>query len=417
MRRRLAAVILGAFVAAAVAVAAAQSQARATDINIGWDGDQSGQSASSQAPIMHAIEAYFRMTNDAGGVDGHKLNLLERDDAYSATTELSVVKSLINDDHVPVIMGLGQAAGLSAVVPVLTQTQTVGFMTQATAKAATYPFQPWVFEGNCNLADQGDVALAFEMRHLKLKNLNGLKVGVASMNVASGTEWDQNISARIQALGGTPVHESLPVPLADAAAQVQDLISNKVAFVLLHHSMSGGIAFVKSADQYNLNVPIATSHGSAQPLLFSSTPYNANKNVVVVNCVSPPYLASDANGKLAQTIAQKYGYSAAEYGQSSWLLGWIGAQTIVQALKNAKGDYTGAGVKKGLEAIKNLDTGLSPNISYASNCHMGIRAARPFTYNYKTDQLVPIGRYQDWQSAITSAYAGPGTCGVARTKK
>ncbi len=417
MLRRVGIILSVALTAAAVAVTAAQSQSRATDINIGWDGDQSGPTVSSQGPIMHAIEAYFKMTNDAGGVSGHHVNLLERDDAYSPATELSIVKSLISDDHVPVIMGLGQSSGFGSILPVLTQNQTVGFMTQATVKAASNPFQPWIFEGNCNYSDQGDVALAYEMKHLKLKNLNGVKVGIASIAVASGTEWDQNMTARITSLGGTPVHETLAAALTDASVQVQDLISNKVAFVLVHHSISGGIAFVKSADQYNLNVPIATSFGPAQPLLFTSTPYNANKNVVVINCVSPPYLASDSNGKLALAMAQKYNYNSAEYTQSNWSLGWTAGQTIVQALKNANGDYSGPSVKKGIEAIHNLDTGLSPNISFASNCHMGLRAARPFTYNYKTDQLVPIGKYSDWQGYITNGYAGAGTCGVAHAKK
>jgi branched-chain amino acid transport system substrate-binding protein len=404
-------------IAATVAATAAQSRTHAADINIGWDGDQSGPTVSAQAPIMHALEAYFKMTNDAGGVDGHKINLLERDDGYSPATELSVVKSLISDDHVPLILGLGQSSGFGSILPVLTQSKTLGFMTQATLKAASYPFQPYIFEGNCNYSDQADVALAYEMKHLKLKDLKGVKVGIASINVASGTEWDQILTAHIQALGGSAVHETLPSTLTDASVQVQDLISNKVAFVLIHHAISGGIAFVKAADQYGLNVPIATSFGPAQPALYTSTPYNANKNTVVVNCADPPTLAKTAQGKLAMTTAQKYGYSQAEYTQSNWSLGWTAGQTIVQALKNSGGDYTSAGIKKGLEKIKNMTTGLTPNISYSSVCHMGVRSVRPYTYSYKTNLLVPIGSYDQWAPSITNGYAGPGTCGVPRVKK
>ena len=308
MLRRVGLILSLALIVGTVAASAAQSRTHASDINIGWDGDQSGPTVSAQAPIMHAIEAYFKMVNDAGGVDGHKVNLLERDDGYSPATELSIVKSLISDDHVPVIMGLGQSSGFGSILPVLTQTKTVGFMTQATLKAASYPFQPYIFEGNCNYSDQGDVALAYEMKHLNLKNLKGVKVGIASINVASGTEWDQNLTARVQALGGSVVHETLPATLTDASVQVQDLVSNKVAFVLIHHAISGGIAFLKSADQYGLNVPIATSFGPAQPALYTSTPYNASKNTVVTNCVDPPYLAKTAQGKLATAMAIKYGY-------------------------------------------------------------------------------------------------------------
>jgi branched-chain amino acid transport system substrate-binding protein len=401
---------------AVLAATAAQSKSAASTINIGWDGDQSGPTVSAQSPIMHAIEAYFKMVNDAGGVAGHPLNLIEKDDGYSPANELVVVKSLISDDHVPVIMGLGQSSGFGSVLPVLTQSQTIGFMTQATLKAASYPFQPYIYEGNCNYSDQGDVALAYEMKHLNLKNLNGVKVGIASIAVASGTEWDQNLTARITALGGTVVHETLPAVLTDASVQVQDLISNKVNFVMIHHAISGGIAFIKAADQYGLNVPIVTSFGPAQPALYTSTPYNANKNTVVINCADPPTIAKTAQGKLALTMAQKYGYQSAEYTQSNWSLGWTAAQTIVQALKNANGDYSSAGIKKGLDMIKNMQTGLTPDITYTPTCHMGIRSARPYTYSYKTNLLVPIGSYAQWQPFITNAYAGPGTCGVPHAK-
>jgi branched-chain amino acid transport system substrate-binding protein len=403
--------------AAVMAATAADSRSQASDINIGWDGDQSGPTVSAQSPIMHAIEAYFKMVNDAGGVSGHKLNLIEKDDGYSPANELVVVKSLINDDHVPVIMGLGQSSGFGSIQPVITQSQTVGFMTQATLKDASYPFQPWIFEGNCNYSDQGDVALAYEMKHLKLKSLNGVKVGIVAINVASGTEWDQNLTARIQKLGGSVVHETLPSTATDASVQVQDLISNKVDFVMIHHAISGGIVFLKSADQYGLKAPVVTSFGPAQPALYTSTPYNANKNAVVINCADPPTIAKTAQGKLALTMAQKYGYPQAEYTQSNWSLGWTAAQTIVQALKNANGDYSAASIKKGLEKIKNLTTGLTPDISYGSTCHMGIRSARPYTYSYKTNLLVPVGSFAQWQSSITNGYAGPGTCGVPHAKK
>jgi ABC-type branched-subunit amino acid transport system substrate-binding protein len=411
-------VSVAAFVAAAAVAAAmaAQSRTQASTINIGWDGDQSGPTVSAQSPIMHAIEAYFKMVNAAGGVNGHQLNLIEKDDGYSPANELVVVKSLISDDHVPVIMGLGQSSGFGSVLPVLTQSKTIGFMTQATLKDASYPFQPYIFEGNCNYSDQGDVGLAYEMKHLNLKNLKGIKVGIVAINVASGTEWDQDLTARIQKLGGTVVHETLPSTATDASVQVQDLISNKVNFVMIHHAISGGIVFLKSADQYGLKVPIVTSFGPAQPALYTSTPYNANKNTVVINCADPPTIAKTAQGKLALTIAQKYGYSQAEYTQSNWSLGWTAAQTMVQALKNANGDYSSAGIKKGLEKIRNLKTGLTPDITYTPTCHMGIRSARPYTFSYKTNLLVPIGSFAQWQPYITNGYAGPGTCGVPHAK-
>jgi hypothetical protein len=84
----------------------------------------------------------------------------------------------------------------------------------------------------------------------------------------------------------------------------------------------------------------------------------------------------------------------------------------VQGLKNAKGNYTGAAVRAGLEKVKTLDTGgLAPNVGFSAKCHMLIRQLRPYTYNYKTKSLQPIGSYTQWAKYNTNYYAAPGTCG------
>ena len=297
--------------------------------------------------------------------------------ATAGGQEVAIVKSLISDDHVPVVMGIGQSSGFWSILPVLTQTKTVGFVTQATLKTKSYPFQPYMFEGNCNYADQAEVALAYTMTHVKIKNLKGVKVGIASITVASGTEWDQNLTTRVEALGGSVVHETLPATLTDASVQVQDLVSNKVAFVLIHHAIAGGIAFLKSADQYGLNVPIATSFGPAQPALYTSTPYNASKNMVVTNCVDPPLRREDAAGQARDRDGD----------QVRLPVGRVHAEQLDARLDGRADDHHGAEEhqgrlqlgrdQEGARADQEHDDGrLSPNISYSAVCHMGIRSVR-----------------------------------------
>ena len=89
---------------------------------------------------------------------------------------------------------------------------------QATLKDASYPFQPYIYEGNCNYSDHGDVGLAYEMKHLKLKNLNGVKVGIVAINVASGTEYDQDMTARIQKLGQSAANRHRAPACSDHSA-------------------------------------------------------------------------------------------------------------------------------------------------------------------------------------------------------
>jgi branched-chain amino acid transport system substrate-binding protein len=406
------AVLVVAALTALVAVSAGQSKSGAGTIDIGWVGDKSGPTASSQVPSLQALEAYFKQVNDAGGISGKTINLIEKDDVYNPVNALSFVKSLISDDKVPLILGLGQSSAFDSYLPVLNSTNTIGYMTQATVIGATDPFQKNVFEANCTLADQIDVGIAYMLKRLKLKNLKGKNVGVLYIDVASGAEWRDGSVKAIQKLGGTPVTEAMPATALNADVQVQDLQSKKVDFILLHNGASGGIAAMKSMDKYGLAVPILGSYGVTNEVVFTGSPYNISKLFFGTNCVTPPNIVKTPQARTAMAVGVKYGYPSGSINNFNWSLGWVQAQTVVQALKAAKGNYSADSIRKALETVKNLDTGgLSPNITLSSNCHMALLGARPYTYNYQLKSLQQIGSFEQWAPFVTKGNAAPGTCG------
>ena len=66
--------------------------------------------------------------------------------------------------------------------------------------------------------------------------------------------------------------------------------------ILMHHSIAGGIAMLRSIAKFGLNVPISGSYGVTQDLAFTSAPYDAAKNFVGTNCYTPPLVAKSAAG-------------------------------------------------------------------------------------------------------------------------
>lgn len=418
VRRRVLISLASALAVMLLIAAVAQSRPNATTgtIKIGWVGDKSGPTVASQIPVLHAMQAYFRLINSQGGIRGNKIEMIEKDDGYNPAKELEAVKSVINDDNVVLVTGIGNSSGFASILPVLNQAKVVGLSNQGTLKSVTDPFQPYLVLGNCNYADQGDVALGYMMTRLKLKNLNGVKVGIAGISVASGQEWNENLSNLVKKLGGTPVVQTLPAAIVNADVAVQAFADEKVAFVLMHHAVSGGIAVLRSMAKYNLDVPVSASFGPTQEIVYQSSPYNTAKNFVGTNCATPPLFAKlPAKGKLAYTTGKRFGYPEAEITQQNWALGWANAMLIAQGLRNVKGAFTPASVKAGLESVKNLDTGgLTPNMTVAPKCHMAIRQVRPYTYSFKKKQMLPVGTYQQWAKFITNAYAAPGTCGKKR---
>jgi ABC-type branched-subunit amino acid transport system substrate-binding protein len=398
-----------------IAAAAAFARPSAGTIDIGWLGDKTGPTASSQLPSLHGLETAIKYVNSQGGVGGKQINLIEKDDQYNPTTELSLLKSLISDSHVPVVMGLGQSTGYASAVPLLDQNKVIGQSMQSVLKLTSSPFNPWLMSGTCSYADQVDIGIAYEMKHLGLKSLKGVPVGVAAIQVASGQEVIDETTRLVQKLGGTVVVENLPAALISADVQVQDLQSKGVKFVIVHHAIAGAITFLRAMDKFNLNIPIVGMSGITEAPVFTTAPYSQIKNMVGMNCFDPTYLAKTAAAKKVGALGTKYGIaSATDLTEANFVGGWTNGMLLVQALKNAKGNYTSDAIRKGYEAIKNFDPagGMTPLLSYGPKCHIAWPNPRPYTFNFKKQQFAPVGSWAQWNSADTKPYAPVGTCGV-----
>ena len=70
-----------------------------TEIKIGNIEAYSGP-ASAYGMIGKTEEAYFKMVNDAGGVNGRKINFVTYDDAYSPPKTVEQTRKLIESDEV-----------------------------------------------------------------------------------------------------------------------------------------------------------------------------------------------------------------------------------------------------------------------------------------------------------------------------
>jgi ABC-type branched-subunit amino acid transport system substrate-binding protein len=70
-----------------------------TEIKIGNVEAYSGP-ASAYGVIGKTEEAYFKMINDAGGINGRKINFISYDDGYSPPKTVEQVRKLVESDEV-----------------------------------------------------------------------------------------------------------------------------------------------------------------------------------------------------------------------------------------------------------------------------------------------------------------------------
>jgi len=71
-----------------------------SQITLGVIGSFHGSQASSALPALPAIQAWASSVNDAGGLNGHTIKLIIKEDNDSAATGLAAARELITRDHV-----------------------------------------------------------------------------------------------------------------------------------------------------------------------------------------------------------------------------------------------------------------------------------------------------------------------------
>src|SRR4051812_9597329 len=75
-----------------------------TEIKIGNIIPYSGP-ASAYGIIGKMEEAYFKMINDQGGINGRKINFISYDDAYSPAKAVEQTRKLVESDEVLFVFG------------------------------------------------------------------------------------------------------------------------------------------------------------------------------------------------------------------------------------------------------------------------------------------------------------------------
>ena len=102
MKKRLIAVILAV---AMVFTLASCKKADSGNIKIGLITPMTGEVAVYGMAVKNAVELYINAFNDAGGINGRKIDLIVYDDKGDATESVNAYQKLVTSDEVVAIIG------------------------------------------------------------------------------------------------------------------------------------------------------------------------------------------------------------------------------------------------------------------------------------------------------------------------
>jgi branched-chain amino acid transport system substrate-binding protein len=334
-------------------------------ILIGSFSVQTGPYAVVGVPFSQGMQSYFDMVNDAGGVNGRKINLEVVDDQFNPANTVTVVKKFVTEDKVFAVVGGVGSPGCVAVVDYLND-QKVPFIYQASGLSSlSIPAKKYVFAVQPNYINEGQIIARYAGSTLGLKN-----IAVLYSNDQAGNEWLAGTKQGASKFGSTIVLES-PFPATETdftpyLLKVQ--ASNADALIIYTSSVATAGLAVKTAKSLGLTQKIFLSYVAAG--LAGTIGAAAAEGVYIPGWVDFSDLRNPDVVKFF-SVWNKYYPNGNQALFSYAVAGWVAAEVFTEAVRRSGPYPTRDSLVWALETFDGWSGVMAKDISYGPTAHSG----------------------------------------------
>jgi branched-chain amino acid transport system substrate-binding protein len=185
-----AALAIGLAAAPAGAQKAYDEGATDTEIKVGHTNPYSGN-ASAYGVIGKTIEAYFKMVNENGGINGRKINFITYDDGYSPPKTVEMVRKLVEEDKVLLLFNTLGTPPNTAIHKYMNAKKVPQLFVATGASKWGNPKEfPWTMGWQPDYATEG----AIYAKHI-LSTVKDAKIGVLMQNDDYGKDYFNGFKA------------------------------------------------------------------------------------------------------------------------------------------------------------------------------------------------------------------------------
>jgi branched-chain amino acid transport system substrate-binding protein len=358
--------------------------------------DISGPSSYHGKTFASGFNTYLREVNDAGGVGGKKIELMQENAERNVQKEIGFARKFSQQDKALAVM-MVTSDGLFAAKP-MADSFRVPIMGIGVPELASNPPHPWVF--NIFASYQDTVFAAID--HIFATDKDP-KIGVVYPDSQYGLEALNAAELRMQKYG-KPLAAKVVMALreTDATTQVLALKQAGVKYVIVQLAGAHIAAILRDADKVGLDATIiATTQGmDREPDLILGQANGANLAKRFLG-VGPwaKWTETGIPGVAAMRAAvKKYDNvpddKLGDIMYSNFVQGYVTSMVLVEALKKAGPNPTGEKVRDAMNQIKNFDTkGITPPLSFAADKHKGSTGVKLYRINAERKSYEPLGNW------------------------
>lgn len=348
-------------------VGAAEVGVTDTSVAIGMTSPFTGPNGAYGTDMRDVISAYFRQINDAGGINGRKLELIALDDGYETDRAVANTKALINDKKVfamvasygssPTTAAMNDAFG-PAKVPLI---GTISGADSIRQSAKDNPNNRYMFNVRASYANETE-AIVNQLVGLGLKN-----IAVFYQNDGFGKSGLEGVITALKK------HNQAPIAVAtvernslDVAPAVQTIIKANPQAVVMVTLYKPTAEFARQMRKANQHPQLMTLSPVGADLLVKELGDDA-RGIGISQVMPYPWNDTLPLVRDYQKLLGKQG-KFSYYGVEAFAM----AKLLADAIRISGKDLSREKLIHTLEGLQNYDLG-GYRVSYSANDRLGSR--------------------------------------------
>ena len=256
--KRLAARLILPALSAVIGLAACKGGEEAKTFKIGVITSLTGPAAAFGQAHKNGYTIALRELNANGGLMGKPIELVYYDDQSRPDQAVQGVSKLVDQDHVPLILGAYSSENPRAIVPAVTQKQVPLLMPTATADNVMETGSPWVFR-----VCSGSGAYARATVEFLKRNGGPKTLAIIYENTNFGQSNDKSMREEAQKAGMTIVdEEAYQASSPDYKALLQRVKAKNPEVIYFASYLLDATTLMRQAAEVGLNPHYYTSAGT-----------------------------------------------------------------------------------------------------------------------------------------------------------
>jgi ABC-type branched-subunit amino acid transport system substrate-binding protein len=328
--------------------------ASAKEIKLGQTMPYSGP-ASAYGTIGKVEQAYFKMINDQGGVNGRQINLISVDDGYSPPKAVEQVRKLIEQDQVLALFQTLGTPSNSAIHKYVNAKKVPHlFLATGATKWDDPKNYPWTMGFNLSYQTEGQIYAKYI-----LKNKPNAKIAILYQNDDYGKDLLKGVKDVLKGPNAKMIVAEATYEVTDPTVDSQILslkASGADTFINITTPKFGAQAVRKVFDSGWKPLHLINNVSSSIGSVLKPAGLDKAVGVITVNYYKDP---NDPQWKDDPAMLEWRAFMARHYREGdvadpSNIYGYMAAQLMVQVLKQCGNDLTRENVMRQAANLKNL---------------------------------------------------------------